>query len=127
VSWASSRGPDGDELGVARGLLVLAAAAASLAGPIDGPCASLRDEGTLELEIERARRLGFGGKACIHPDQVAPVLAAFTPGEEDVAWARSTPAAGETGGVAVRDGEMVDLATLRRARRILALAPGGSR
>jgi citrate lyase subunit beta / citryl-CoA lyase len=119
--------PDGDELAVARGTLVLAAAAAGLPGPLDGPCLRPRDEHAQALEIERARRLGFGGKVCIHPDQVPAVVAAFAPGEDEVAWARRTLAAFEEarGGVVVLDGEMIDRPVARRAERILAAAGEG--
>jgi citrate lyase subunit beta/citryl-CoA lyase len=114
--------PSGDELIVARGQLVLAAAAAGLPGPLDGPCLRPRDERVLELEIERARRLGFGGKTCIHPAQIGPVAAGFSPNPAEREWARKIAAAfaaaGE--GVVEVDGEMVDQPVARRARRILA-------
>jgi citrate lyase subunit beta/citryl-CoA lyase len=121
----------GEELLFARGQLVLAAAAAGLPAPIDGPCLQPRDPEALGLELARARRLGFGGKACIHPAQVEPTLRAFAPSEAELAWAERILAAWEEGsgerGVFVLDGEMVDLPVLTRARRILAAAAGGSR
>jgi citrate lyase subunit beta/citryl-CoA lyase len=118
--------PDGDELAVARGNLVLAAAAAGLPGPLDGPCLLPRDAEVLDLEIARARRLGFGGKACIHPVQVAAVAAAFAPSLEERVWALKIDAAFEAAGgsVVVVDGEMVDRPVALRARRILAAAVG---
>jgi citrate lyase subunit beta / citryl-CoA lyase len=114
--------PDGDELAVARGMLVLAAAAAGLPGPLDGPCALPRDHEVLDLEIARARRLGFSGKACIHPVQVAAVAAAFAPTAEEREWALKIEAAFEAGGggVVAVDGEMVDRPVALRAQRILA-------
>lgn len=60
----------------------------------------------------------------IHPAQIAPINAAFTPGEERIAWAREVQermAAAESG-VAWPDGEMLDAPHLRRAGNILALA-----
>lgn len=116
---------DGDELLLARSQLVLAAAAAGLPAPIDGPCLQPRDAAALELELRRARRLGFGGKACIHPAQVEPTLRAFAPSEAELEWAGRIVAAFEAGidggeGVLVVDGEMVDLPVVTRARRILA-------
>jgi citrate lyase subunit beta / citryl-CoA lyase len=118
--------PAGDELGVARGNLVLAAAAAGLPGPLDGPSLLPRDAEVLDLEITRARRLGFGGKACIHPVQLPAVAAAFAPSPDERVWALKVEAAFEAagGGVVVVDGEMVDRPVALRARRILAAAEG---
>lgn len=116
--------PGGEELSLARGQLALAAAAAGKAGPLDGPCVLPRDGEALALEIERAQRAGFAGKSCIHPAQVEPVNAAFSPSEEEVAWARRVLDAfgdGAAGALAL-DGEMIDLPVAERARRILAKA-----
>jgi citrate lyase subunit beta / citryl-CoA lyase len=117
--------PDGDGLGTARGLLVLAAAAGGIPGPLDGPCVLPRDEAALASEIDRARRLGFAGKSCIHPAQVAPVNAAFAPTAAEIEWAGGVVAAyDEAGdaGVVMLDGEMIDLPVVLRARRILERA-----
>jgi citrate lyase subunit beta/citryl-CoA lyase len=120
--------PDGDELLLARSQLLLASAAAGLPAPLDGPCLRARDAGALELELARARRLGFGGKACIHPAQVEATRRAFAPSAEEIAWARRVLAGFEDGlereqGVSLVDGQMVDRPVLVRARRILATAP----
>jgi citrate lyase subunit beta / citryl-CoA lyase len=117
--------PDGDGLGTARGLLVLAAAAGGIPGPLDGPCVLPRDEAALASEIERARRLGFAGKSCIHPAQVEPVNAAFEPTAAEISWADSVVVAyDEAGdsGVVMMEGEMIDLPVVLRARRILERA-----
>jgi citrate lyase subunit beta/citryl-CoA lyase len=117
--WAT---PDGDELNAVRSQLVLAAAAAGKQGPLDGPCMSPRDERALELEITRARRLGFAGKLCVHPSQVAAVTRAFSPSERELEWARGVVDAfgdGAEGGVIVLDGEIVEEPVVRRARGIL--------
>jgi citrate lyase subunit beta/citryl-CoA lyase len=114
--------PHGDALNAARSQLVLAAAAAGMQGPLDGPCMSPRDERALELEIARARRLGFAGKLCVHPRQVAAVTRAFSPTERELAWARSVVDAfgdGAEAGVIVLDGEIVDQPVVRRARAVL--------
>jgi citrate lyase subunit beta/citryl-CoA lyase len=113
---------DGDELNAVRSQLVLAAAAAGKQGPLDGPCMSPRDERALELEITRARRLGFAGKLCVHPSQVAAVTRAFSPTERELEWARGVVDAfgdGAEGGVIVLDGEIVEEPVVRRARGIL--------
>jgi citrate lyase subunit beta/citryl-CoA lyase len=117
--------PDGEQLGTARGLLVLAAAAGGIPGPLDGPCVLPRDDGALALEIERARSLGFAGKSCIHPGQVKAVNAAFAPSAAEVSWATAVSRAydeADGSGVVVLDGEMIDLPVVLRARRILERA-----
>lgn len=119
-----SESDDGDELLVARGQITLAAAAAGLPGPLDGPCAAIRDQVSLRLQIERAKRLGFSGKACIHPAQVEAVNRGFSPSESELEFAHAivNAASAGDGGVAVLDGRMVDRPVELRARRILASA-----
>jgi citrate lyase subunit beta/citryl-CoA lyase len=113
---------DGDPLATARGLLVLAAAAGGIPGPLDGPCVQAKDPEALAAEIDRARLLGFAGKSCIHPAQVEPVNAAFAPSEEEISWATKVSGAyadaGDSG-VVVLEGEMIDLPVVLRARRII--------
>ena len=72
----------------------------------------------------RGIRFGFTGKLCIHPDQVAPVHAAFAPSPDDVAWARRVVEAAEAshGGAVKIDGRMVDRAVILVAERVLALS-----
>ncbi len=76
----------------------------------------------LRADAQRARRLGFGGKLCIHPRQVAVVNACFTPSADEVAWARGVvDADAGAGGAAVAvDGKMVDRPVVLRAQSILA-------
>ncbi|WP_061297534.1 HpcH/HpaI aldolase/citrate lyase family protein [Herbidospora cretacea] len=107
----------------ARSLLVLAAASAGVGPPLDGVTTDLTSPETLREDAAHAASLGFGGKLCVHPEQVAPVLAAFTPSAEDLAWAREVMAA-STGGVAVVRGQMVDKPVVDRARRMLRTAGG---
>jgi citrate lyase subunit beta / citryl-CoA lyase len=117
-----TEGPEGDPLATARGLLVLAAAAGGIPGPLDGPCVKAKDPDALAAEISRARMLGFAGKSCIHPAQVEPVNAGFAPSEEEVTWATKVGAAcdeADGSGVVILDGEMIDLPVVLRARRIL--------
>ncbi|NUU25071.1 MAG: CoA ester lyase, partial [Streptomycetaceae bacterium] len=75
------------------------------------------------------RRMGFRGRACIHPAQLPVVHEVFTPTAAEVAWARSLVARFEASGsgVLVDDtGRMVDAAVIRNARRVLENADGGS-
>jgi citrate lyase beta subunit len=110
---------------LARSQLVLASAAAGIRPPFDGVQPNVRDTTALEREVAAARALGFGGKACIHPGQLAAVAGGFAPSTEEVEWARTIVAAWQTGdGVASVDGRMVDRPVVLRARRILELAEG---
>ncbi|MBT5850421.1 MAG: CoA ester lyase [Acidimicrobiaceae bacterium] len=94
---------------------------------IDQIVADFRDDDRCDRECREARALGYGGKLCIHPAQVAIAHAAFTPSEEEVdrahrllvAYAEAT-----AGGVAsiAFEGQMVDEPVAIQARRILVLA-----
>jgi len=94
---------------------------------VDGAFADLEDAAGFSAEAQMARRLGFVGKSCIHPRQVALANAAFAASEEELATARRiVEAAGsavEQGrGVFVVDGKMIDLPFLKRAQAIVASA-----
>jgi len=106
--------------------IVLASRVANLPAPVDGVTTALDDATRIEAEARRARSLGFGGKLCIHPRQVAIVNEAFSPSAADLAWAqRVVDAAAASGGAAVAvDGKMVDAPVLARARRLLAARRG---
>lgn len=75
----------------------------------------------MKTEVERARRLGFGGKLCIHPRQIEAVNRGFTPAEAEIAWAKRVLEAAEASGTgAVRlGGEMIDRPVIERAKAIL--------
>ncbi|TQC47818.1 CoA ester lyase [Rhodococcus sp. WS4] len=117
--------PDGFELLHARSTLVLDSAAAGIRPPFDVVHLSPRQIDDLVTESQFARTIGFGGKACIHPCQTAPVNRAFSPSESELTYARevvqafdSALAAGS--GTAVVRGQLVDEPVARRARSILA-------
>lgn len=109
------------ELLYARSLLVIASRAAGLVPPPAPVSAEIDDLGRFEQTTRRLDALGFVGRDCIHPAQVAVVNAVFTPSADDVAWATEVLARAESGPGAFRDstGAMVDEALLRRARRIV--------
>lgn len=115
-----------EELLFARSQLVLASAAAGIAAPVDGVTVALDDAERLTAETRRARRLGFGGKLCIHPRQVATVHRAFAPDDAEIARARAIVAAAddaEAGAIRL-DGKLIDRPVVERARRVLeTLAP----
>lgn len=105
--------------------LCLAGAVAAGVQPVDGVFADFRDEAGLSAEARDAARDGFTGKLAIHPAQVAPINAAFTPTAEQVAHARRIVeafAANPSAGVLSVDSRMVDRPHLIQAQRLLARA-----
>jgi len=91
----------------------------------DAAFADLEDAEGFRAEASMARRLGYVGKSCIHPSQVALANEAFQPDVEEIAVARRIVAAAREAGAAGRgaflvDGRMVDLPFLKRAEAILA-------
>ena len=71
--------------------------------------------------------MGFVGKLCIHPDQVALANAGFTPSDAEIERAERLLAAYDIGvasGVAAIDfeGQMVDEPLAEQARQVLAAA-----
>lgn len=105
----------------ARSTLVVVSRVARIAAPIDGVTTDLNDSEVARRDAERARGLGFGGKLCIHPNQVAVVGAAFRPTQEEVEWAHQvlTDASSGAGALASATGQMIDKPVLARAQRIL--------
>ena len=105
--------------------LTLAGAVAAGVQPVDGVFADFRDEPGLTAEATAAAREGFTGKLAIHPDQVAPINAAFTPSAADIAHAEkiiAAFAADPTTGVLSVDGRMVDRPHLLQAQLVLSRA-----
>ncbi len=88
---------------------------------IDAPFFDVKDGDGLRQEVARSRALGFAAKAAIHPTQVGPINAALTPTPEAIAKAQEILAENAKG-VGVVDGQMVDEAVARKARRVLAAA-----
>jgi citrate lyase subunit beta / citryl-CoA lyase len=105
----------------ARGTLVLAAAAAGCAPPVDGVTTTIDDADLVTADTRYAAELGFTGKLCIHPSQIARVHAALTPTEIELAWARDVLAAADDGSATAHNGQMIDRPVLARARRLVSL------
>lgn len=120
-------GPEEAELAAVRTAVVLAGAAAGTQPPL-GPASSLTDPSAFEQSTRRLQRLGFVGRACTGPEQLAVVHRIFTPAPDEVAAATQVleryDEATAAGSSAVLDlqGRPVDVAVLRRARTTLALA-----
>lgn len=113
---------ENEELLYARSQLVLVSRVAGRLPPVDGVTVALDDAAQLDNDVQRARRLGFGGKLCIHPRQVAAINAGFSATDADLAWARRVlEAAGAADGNAIRlDGKLIDRPIIERARAMLA-------
>lgn len=109
-----------DYLLQARATIVNAARAADV-DVMDGPCFDIHDENALRFEAQRARKLGFSGKAAVHPRQVPIITQEFSPTEQILDFARKADAADTIGGsaIAIVDGHMVGPPLLRASRRML--------
>jgi citrate lyase beta subunit len=83
-----------------------------------------RDDDGLRAHALIARTLGYDGKSCIHPAQVAVVHEVYTSTPEELVWARRVHAAWSDGnhgvdGVVAMDGEMIEALHVTLADRIL--------
>lgn len=104
-----------------RSQLALASRVANILPPVDGVTTTFDDEAAIRHDTLRGKRLGFGGKLCIHPRQVQTVNACYAPSAEEIAWARQVEeAARASGGAAVSlNGKMIDRPVILKAQGIL--------
>jgi citrate lyase beta subunit len=103
---------------------IVASARANGLRCVDGPFAPYRDAAGLQRACRIAKAMGFDGKQCIHPDQLADVNAFFSPSPDEVAHAEEVvrayeAAASEKRGAVSLNGKMVDAASARIAKIIL--------
>jgi len=107
----------------ARGRLVNAAAGAGI-DLIDVPYLDLNDADGLAREAAASAALGFTGKAAIHPKQIAPINAAFSPDDAALDYAHRVIDAFDQaeGGLVVVDGKLIEKPVLRSVHRTLAIA-----
>ncbi len=122
----ASRTAEAWEVFYARSALVTHAAAYDLQA-IDMVYVDFHDSVGLRREAEFGAQMGFSGKQIIHPNQVAPVQAAFTPSDEAILQAqriiqaaRENEQAGR--GAFALDGKMVDAPIIKEAERVLEKA-----
>lgn len=94
---------------------VVAAGRANGLTCMDGPYAGFKDQAGFETSCRIARAMGFDGKQCIHPNQLALANTVFSPTEQEIAQAERVVAACQAQGVGVLDGRMIDAANLRMA------------
>jgi len=115
---------DETELQTARYQIVLASRLAQIAPPIDGVTPSTDDTARISNDAQRAKRMGFGAKLCIHPKQVSLVKAAFMPSEQEITWAQRVIEADKNakGGAVKLDGRMIDRPVVLLAKRTITLA-----
>ncbi|MEV0539722.1 HpcH/HpaI aldolase/citrate lyase family protein [Nocardia salmonicida] len=113
---------DERELLAIRTHVVLASAAAGIAPPLGPVDTDFRDLDRLRERTKALARMGFRGRACIHPAQLPVVNEVFTPTVADLERARALVGRFESaaGGVLLDEGgKMVDAAVIRQARRLL--------
>jgi citrate lyase subunit beta/citryl-CoA lyase len=123
LSWTR----DEDELNAYRAQVVLHSRAAGIEAPLDTVWVNLQDPEGCAESARKARELGFQGKLCIHPDQVAPVNAAFSPTAAQISRAQRVldafAQAEAQGSSAIQlDGQFIDYPIVYAAQRVMALA-----
>jgi citrate lyase subunit beta/citryl-CoA lyase len=94
---------------------------------LDGVYNDLSDAEGFERECAQARDMGFDGKTLIHPNQIGPCNAAFSPSSQEIVQARKMIAAfdlpeNRDKGVVQVDGRMVERMHAEMARRTVAIA-----
>ncbi len=112
----------GDRWHWVRETVLVAARSAGLQA-IDGPHLDVGDLEGLAVEAGRARALGLDGKWALHPGQIEPINAAFSPAQAEVDRAGAiidALAASEGRGAVSLDGEMIDEASRKLAAQVLA-------
>jgi citrate lyase subunit beta/citryl-CoA lyase len=111
-----------------RSRVVVAAAAARIAPPIGAVTAEYQDLDGLRTSTIQLRRLGFVGRAAIHPNQLSVIHDAFTPSADEVRLAMNLVASYEqviaegAGVMTDSSGRMIDRAVVRAAQRTIAFA-----
>ena len=117
---------DENEIAAARSELVLASRLANIEPPVDTVFIHIKEQDRFASSARKGREFGFQGKLCIHPDQVSATNAAYTPTDEEAAWARKIVASfddAEARGLASIqvDGYFVDYPIVEKAQRIVDL------
>jgi citrate lyase subunit beta / citryl-CoA lyase len=125
IGLGPNREGEAAELVYARSALVMAAASVHLAA-IDGVYPRLDDPAGLTADTLRARRLGFTAKATFNPRQLGEINRIFSPGADEISYARKVVAAvadaASRGDASVAvGGQLVDRPIVLRAQRLLYL------
>lgn len=115
-----------EEIAAVRSEVVLASRLAEIDPPIDTVFIHIKEHEHFARSARRGWEFGFQGKLCIHPDQVGPTNAAYSPTGIEAAWARkiisSFDAAEAQGLASIQvDGYFVDYPIVEKAQRIVTL------
>jgi citrate lyase subunit beta/citryl-CoA lyase len=127
LALPTMRGDSTAALAYGRAKLVYDARSAGLSPPLDGPFLAIRDREGLVCDCRLSRSLGYAGRVCIHPDQVAEANRIYAPDPADVEFARKATAAFDEaerrGSASISvDGVFIDYPIVHKARRIIRLA-----
>lgn len=122
MAWTT----DESELDPYRAQMVVQSRAAGLEAPLDTVWVELSNAEGLDESAQRAARIGFQGKMCIHPNQIDTVNRRFTPSATEIARAEKIMAAFDRaeaeGSASIQvDGAFVDYPIVAKARRVLDL------
>jgi citrate lyase subunit beta/citryl-CoA lyase len=122
----TKREGEAQDLIYARSALVVAAASAHVQA-VDGVWVDLKDADGLARFARQSRRLGFSGMSLIHPSQIDPINATFSPTAEEIDYAKQVLQAFEEAnargdGSIAFGGQLIDRPIVERARRTLELA-----
>ena len=121
----TQRTDEGKESFFARSMLVNAARAAGIQA-IDTVFSDVTDMEGLRESVLEAKALGFDGKGCIHPRQIAVIHEAFAPEEKEIGKAKKIVRAFEEAekkglGVVSLGSKMIDPPVVKRALRTIDL------
>ncbi len=127
----AARTQQGSESFWARAQVVNAARAAGVQ-PIDSVFSDVGNMDALRDSVLEAKSLGFDGKGCIHPRQIAVIHDAFAPTEAELTKARRIVDAFEDAtrkglGVVSLGTKMIDPPVVKRAQRVVRLAEAMNR
>jgi len=116
----------GEEIFTARSLIVMAAKAAGI-DALDTIYSNVSDIKGLVDETKLIKKMGFSGKAVVHPRQIKPVHNVFAPSEKKIKEARKIVEAAQEAeekglGVITVNDKMIDYPIVDRAQRILTYA-----
>ena len=123
MDWSLSE----HELASMRAEMVVASRLGELEPPVDTVFIHIKEDEAFRVSCELVRDLGFQGKLCIHPGQISTANAAFTPTEEQLAFAKKVidafVEAEAAGSASIQiDGYFVDYPIVDKAQRIVDIA-----
>jgi citrate lyase subunit beta / citryl-CoA lyase len=118
---------EGTEMLYARSKTILDARAGGIDHPLDGVYVGIADIDGLVADTTLSKRLGYRGRAIIHPSHIDTVNRIYSPSVEEVRYYRGLleafdEAIADGRGSTVYEGRMIDVAMAVRARRVLDLA-----